>query len=70
MMTLSKAHHTLSKEPAMPVTLTAPTTATPTAFSTVDPMLARAEFFFDLELAELTMTIPQAAPRAVGVAKY
>lgn len=33
------------------------TTTTP-----VDPTLARAEFFFDLELAELTRVIPQATP--------
>lgn len=33
-----------------------------------DPVLARAQFFLDLEMLELTSTIPQAAPR--GEAKY
>ena len=27
----------------------------------VDPVLARAQFFFDLELNELRVTVPQAA---------
>lgn len=36
----------------------------------VDPIAERASFFFDLELAELTMTIPQAAPTAGIVNKY
>lgn len=35
----------------------------------VDPVQARAEFFFNLELLELTATIPQAAP-AAAVSKY
>jgi hypothetical protein len=34
----------------------------------LDPVLARAQFFFDLEMLELTATIPQAAPK--GQAKY
>ena len=46
------------------------TTLTAAPATTVDPALARAEFFFELELLELTATIPQAAPRAIGVAKY
>jgi hypothetical protein len=37
------------------------TIAQPTV-STVDPAEARHEFFFNLELMELTMVIPQAAP--------
>ena len=46
----------------------APVTAP--VISTVDPTLARAEFFFDLEIQELSLTIPQAAPCAIGVATY
>ena len=50
------------------------TTATPTTPATLpdpalDPVLARAQFFFDLELAELRVMIPQAQAEA-GVAKY
>lgn len=41
-------------------------TATPA--NELDPVLARAQFFMELELLELTATIPQAAPR--GVQKY
>jgi len=33
-----------------------------------DPVLDRAAFFFDLELLELTSTIPPAGPK--GIAKY
>lgn len=40
--------------------------ATPAAET--DPVLARAQFFLDLEMLELTSTIPQAPPR--GEAKY
>lgn len=42
-----------------------PATATPV----VDSALERAQFLFELDLLELTMTIPQAAPTA-PVAKY
>lgn len=46
---------------------TATTFAAP---QTADPVLDRAQFFFDLELAELTAVIPQAEAAAFGVAKY
>lgn len=36
-----------------------PETAAP---EELDPVAARAQFFFDLELAELRATIPQAGP--------
>ena len=32
------------------------------AVDLLDPVAARAQFFFDLELAELTAVIPQAEP--------
>ena len=47
--------------------LTAPTA--PVFAADMDAVLARAEFFFDLEMAELRLTIPQAEP-VEGVAKY
>jgi hypothetical protein len=37
---------------------------------TLDPKLARAEFFFDLDLMELSLTIPKSDPRAFGAAKH
>ena len=40
-----------------------------TAAQAIDPIAARAAFFFDLEMDELRAVIPQAAP-AAGVAKY
>jgi hypothetical protein len=43
--------------------------AQPTA-AAVDPTEARHEFFFNLELMELTMVIPQAATPAQPVNKY
>jgi hypothetical protein len=44
---------------------------TPAANNTeIDPVQARAEFFLELEMLELTATIPQAQPAAFGVAKY
>ena len=43
----------------------APTVATPA----VDSAFERAQFLFELDLLELTLTIPQAAP-APAVAKY
>jgi hypothetical protein len=48
---------------------TTTTTAQPTT-TAVDPTEARHEFFFNLELMELTMVIPQAAAPAQPVAKY
>ena len=47
------------------------TTAAAPAVDTaaVDPVLARAEFLFDLDLLELTSTIPQATPTP-AVARY
>jgi hypothetical protein len=45
--------------------------AAPAAVPTeVDPVLARAEFFLDLELLEVTATIPQAKAATFGSAKY
>ena len=58
----------------MTATLTAANATQPivsgASFATVDPCLARAEYFFDLELMELSATIPQATARPAGVAKY
>ena len=46
------------------------TLAAPAAVATAaDPCLERAAFFFDLEMAELTAIIPQAAP-AQPIFKY
>lgn len=36
----------------------------------VDPVLARAQFFFDLEMEELRVTIPQVEAKADAPAKY
>ena len=40
----------------------APDAANATDADELDPVAARAAFFFDLELAELRATIPQAEP--------
>ncbi|MDB5097721.1 MAG: hypothetical protein JWM80_2142 [Cyanobacteria bacterium RYN_339] len=48
--------------------MTATQTLAATPAVETDPVQARAQFFFDLELMELSAVIPQAAPR--GVAKY
>jgi hypothetical protein len=45
-------------------------TLSPSTALAVDPRIARAEFFFELDLVELNATIDQAAPRPIGVAKY
>lgn len=41
------------------MTIAAQTTFAPASLPSVDPVQARAQFFFDLELAELRVTIPQ-----------
>jgi hypothetical protein len=36
----------------------------------IDPVAERAQFFYELELAELRLTIPQAEPQPIASAKY
>lgn len=53
----------------MTATTLAPAPAPVAAELAIDPVQARAEFFLELELLELRVTIPQAAP-AAAVARY
>ena len=52
----------------MTATLTVPANA-PVAADELDPREARAQFLFDLDLAELTVIIPQAEAPA-GIQRY
>jgi hypothetical protein len=42
--------------------MTTATSTVPAPTPSVDPVLARAPFVFDLEMGELRATVPQAAP--------